>query len=61
MTRIVVIYDELNNAINNALDKAIEKCPGAEKERENLYQQLLMYFDEHGVLPDFSIKSSLEV
>ena len=30
--------------------------PEAEKDREVLYNQLLTYYDEHGVVPDFTIK-----
>jgi hypothetical protein len=35
---------------------AVKICPEAEKERESLCRKLLEYFDEHGVIPDFSIR-----
>ena len=53
--KIMVVPNILRDKINEALDCALADCPGAECERENLYSQLLSYFDEHGVIPDFSI------
>jgi hypothetical protein len=52
---IVVVPDCLRNAINEALDRAIAECPGAAHERSILFDQLLGYFDEHGVIPDFTL------
>jgi hypothetical protein len=34
------------------LDAAPEHCPDAAQEREQLYNQLRAYVDEHGALPD---------
>ena len=50
-----VIPNSLRDAINAKLDAAIADVPDAEKDREHLYHSLLMYFNEHGVIPDFSI------
>jgi hypothetical protein len=55
---MVIVPDSLRAAIDAKLDEAIEKCPGAECAREELYQQLLSYFDEHGVIPDFTVASA---
>jgi hypothetical protein len=52
----VIVPDALSDAINAALDKAIRACPGAASERDALYQQLLSYYDEHGVIPEFSLE-----
>lgn len=52
---LVVVPDSLRNAINEKLDAAIAVCPDAEKDREVLYGQLLAYFNEHGVVPDFTL------
>jgi hypothetical protein len=54
---IVIVPNSLNAAINEKLDAAIAGCPGAEKDREILYGQLLDYFNEYGVIPDFTIKA----
>jgi len=53
--KMVIVPDSLRNAINVKLDAAICTCPGAVKDRDVLYQQLLEHFDEHGVLPDFKL------
>ena len=52
---IVIVPNELRDAINRALDCALEDCPEAERDRESLYHQLLEYFDEHGSIPEFKI------
>ena len=52
---LVIVPDSLRDAINVKLDAAIAEVPDAEKDREVLYGQLLGYFDEHGVVPDFSL------
>ncbi len=56
---IVVVPNALRDAINDVLDRAIAECPGAATERDALYEQLLAYFDEHGVIPDFTIERGL--
>lgn len=52
---IVIVPDSLDRAITEKLDAAFVECPDAEKDREILHQQLLDYFYEHGVLPDFML------
>lgn len=52
---IAVIPNTLSHTINAKLDAAIAKVPEAAKSREVLYQQLLEYFDEHGIIPDFEL------
>ncbi len=52
---LVVVPNKLRDKINAKLDAAFAECPEAEFEREGLYSQLLAYFDEHGVVPEFSL------
>lgn len=52
---LVIVPDSLRAAINEKLDAAIALAPDAESERENLFNQLLAYFNEHGVIPEFSL------
>ena len=52
---LVIVPDELADVINAKLDTAIAKVPEAKEDRETLYQQLLEYFNEHGVVPDFEL------
>ena len=54
MFRIIPNY--IADAINAKLDAAFSECPEAAKDREVLYRQLLDYFDEHGIIPDFSLR-----
>ncbi len=53
---IVIVPNYVRDAINAKLDAAIAECPGAESERDSLYEQLLGYFNEHGRLPDFTLR-----
>jgi len=51
----VIVPNYIAAEINAKLDAEIEKHPGAAKDRDELYSQLLAYVNEHGVVPDFSL------
>jgi len=51
----VIVPDSLHNAINKKLDAAIRACPDAEKDRDALYSQVLSYFNEYGIIPEFTL------
>lgn len=51
-----VIPNHLSDEINERLDAEFEKHPCAEKDREALFSQLIEYVNEHGVMPEFSLK-----
>lgn len=51
----VIVPNVLSDAINAAIDKALLDCPEAAGEREIFYSQLLGYYNEHGVIPPFTI------
>lgn len=53
---IVIVPDYLHDKINAALDSALQNVPDAAKDRPSLYRQLLGYYNEHGEIPEFSIK-----
>lgn len=53
--RLVIVPNVLRDAIFAKLDAAIAACPEAAAERETLYEQLLAYYDEHGVIPEFTV------
>ena len=55
---IYIIPNELRDKINKKLDEAIKKVPAAEKNREYLYNSLLTYYNEHGIVPDFDLKKA---
>lgn len=50
-----VIPNCVANEIDAALDAEIAKVPDAAKDREVLRSQLIEFFAEHGVVPDFSL------
>lgn len=54
--RVVVVPNALSDAIYAAIDKQLVDHPGAKPDRENYYDQLLAYYDEHGIIPDFKIE-----
>lgn len=54
----VVVPDDLYDAIQAKLDDAFKDCPGATKDRDFLYHELLNYYNEHGIIPDFSLVKS---
>lgn len=53
---LVIVPDSLRHAIDAKLDAEIAKHPDAAADREILYGQLLAYFNEFGVVPDFSLE-----
>jgi hypothetical protein len=54
--KLVVVPDALSEAIYRRVDEEIAKHPPAAPDRELIYSHILGYFDEHGVIPDFSLK-----
>jgi hypothetical protein len=55
MSGLFIVPDSLRNAINAKLDAALADVPGAAKDRDHLYHELLCFFNENGYLPKFSI------
>ncbi len=55
MFKMVIVPNSVRDAINDKLDAAIAMCPDAEKDREIIYKELLAYFDEHGIVPNFQL------
>ena len=51
----LIVPDNLKEAIDAKLDAAIALVPDAAKDREDLYWELLSFFDKHGFIPDFTI------
>lgn len=52
----VIVPNFVRDAINRKLDEMIAAEPLAAKDREYLYSQLLAYFSEYGVIPEFALK-----
>ena len=53
--RMVVVPNSLRDAIYAKIDPQLEKLPELKDQRENIYGELLAYYDEHGVIPDFEL------
>lgn len=53
---LVIVPNALSDAIYAAIDKALNGRPCVPEERESLYHRLLGYYDEHGVIPDFTLR-----
>ena len=54
-----VVPNELRDAINANIDAALVDCPDAAADREIFYAQLLEYFNEHGVVPTFTLQKKV--
>lgn len=54
--KMILVPNYIEDATHAKLDAAFVHNPEAETERAELYQQLLNYFDEYGVIPDFSLQ-----
>jgi len=56
-----IVPTDLANAIKNKLAVAIQNYPEiSEEAREALYHQLLDYYDNNGVIPDFVVEKKEE-
>ncbi len=53
---ISIIFNELRDAIYEKIDAQLVDHPALVEHREAIYSDLLRYFDEHGVIPDFSLQ-----
>ena len=52
---IVIVPNQLRDLIQAKLDEQIVLHPAAEADREELYSQLLGFFNEYGYVPDFEL------
>lgn len=50
-----VVPNELSDLIYARIDAELEKVPEAAADREHFYAQILDYFNEHGVIPEFGL------
>ena len=57
---MVIVPNELGDAIYAKIDVQLKKCPEVAPHREDIYRDLLAYFDEHGKIPDFELAAGGE-
>lgn len=50
-----VLPNRIGDEIDRRLDAELAKVPAASKDRDALRSELVEYFAEHGVIPDFSL------
>jgi len=55
-TKLVIVPDELREAVHAAIDKALNGRPCSGEERESIYGQLLWHYGEHGCIPEFALE-----
>jgi hypothetical protein len=51
-----IVPHTLSEAIYKKVDAALKDQPDAAPDREYFYGILLDYYNEHGVIPDFTLK-----
>jgi hypothetical protein len=56
----VIVPNHISDAINRALDAALAEHPLAAPDRDRFYSVLLDYFNEHGVVPEFSLERQVD-
>ena len=57
MKHLVIVPNALRDEINAKLDAALAEFPECkQQDRDQLFAELLAYYDDHGVIPDFSLK-----
>ena len=59
MSGIVIVPNALRDAIYRKLDAAIAENPDAETGREQMFGQLLDFYDEHGYIPEFRLEKKV--
>ncbi len=52
---LVIVPNDLRDAIYAKIDAALEEAPDAAPDREVFYDQLLSHYNEHGVVADFTL------
>lgn len=52
---IVIVPNDLRDALYAKIDEQLVDHPGLIEQRESIYKDLLNYYDEHGVVPDFTL------
>ena len=52
---LVIVPTNLSNELYRKIDQQLDMLPQLKHERENIYSNLLAYYNEHGAIPDFKI------
>lgn len=52
----VVVPNELSEKIYAKVDEMLKPFPQLKENRDEIYGQILAYYDKHGTIPDFKIE-----
>lgn len=52
---MIIVPNFIRDSINEKLNIAFKEVPDAAKDRDYFYEELLNYYDEHGIIPDFNL------
>jgi hypothetical protein len=55
MTQLFIIPEALSIAIEKAIDKVLNGRPCDDISRASIRNELLIYFNEHGQMPEFEL------
>jgi len=53
---LCIVPNDLSDAIYKKIDEQLVDHPALVKHREEIYKDLLSYFDEYGKIPNFSLQ-----
>lgn len=55
---LVIVPNSLRNAILTKIDEQLAEYPELASHRDDIYGRLLAYYDEHGTIPEFTLRPS---
>ena len=50
-----IVPSDISEAIYKKIDFALESVPELKPDRDKIFNDILKYFDENGVIPDFKL------
>lgn len=54
--QVRIVFNDLRDAIYAKVDAAIADHPDAAPDRDYFYYKILDHFDQHGVIPEFTLQ-----
>lgn len=51
----MIISNFVSGVINDKLDEELKRKPQFKKQRSKFYNELINFYDEHGIIPNFVI------
>jgi hypothetical protein len=57
----LLVPNDVRDLLQTVIDVALDGRPCTDEEREHIYSQLLVYYDEHGTVPDFELNPATPI